>query len=390
MPKASVPDQVKYEIIRCWLTEHLPYREISRRLGVSVGLISKVVSEFRGKAKALSLEEAAKMYGVWDEVKSVLELSSDLRRAGIPVSEAREGVALLKELRGLGVSVADVREWVNLCRKITQQEQLVSDYIQAAIKLSKLEGETGLSYRELLKDYEVKLSEFRGLSEKLKALKDEVKRLEGARERIEGELTSKRKELDELNRKVSELRDDYESLRRRYDNLIPLVDDLQRRRNQYVEEIAKYEMEYGKYKDMVEKVVANIEGRGLTRRELRDIIITTLRKEAERLANNILTEWLRDGYVVIIKEFKVGIKCPKCLTTFTLPVTKDFMTRLVRGYGIYRLKVGPYQLMDIPRPPSPGSTTISCPSCNEVIEVTYEHIVKELKKQTIEQGRTTI
>ena len=55
----------------------------------------------------MSLEEAAKIFGVEDEVGALLDLSGDLKKAGLTLYEAKEGVALLKEMRSFGVEADD-------------------------------------------------------------------------------------------------------------------------------------------------------------------------------------------------------------------------------------------------------------------------------------------
>jgi phage FluMu protein Com len=159
------------------------------------------------------------------------------------------------------------------------------------------------------------------------------------------------------------------------------MEELERTRNKYVEDIAKYEMEYGIYTEMLEKVAAKLNGRELKVKELRDIIIETLQDEASKMANSILAQWIEEGYIVPVGEFPINVKCPHCSTTFPLQITKEFMARLVRGYGILKTpQLGPLPSIEIPRPPSPGSTTIKCPSCDWLIQITYERVIEELSK----------
>ncbi len=159
MPRAPISNQRKLEIVKLWLIERLTYEKISERTGVSIGRISEVINEFKRTAKTLSLEEAVRIYGVKDEVELLLDLSSDLRRAGITVSEAKEGAQLLKKLQELGVKRDDLEGWIKLCQKISPSSYPINDFISASIELSKLENETGLSFRELLADYRNKIAE---------------------------------------------------------------------------------------------------------------------------------------------------------------------------------------------------------------------------------------
>jgi len=458
LPRRPISPQKRCEIIRLWLVEHLTYEEIRERTGVSMGIISETVSEFKKKAREMSLEEAARIFGVKDEVSALLDLSKDLKEAGITVSEAKRGACLLAKLDEMNVKIDDVESWINLCREISQPNFPANEFVEAAIKLSKLERETGLDYKHLISEYEWKLGklkqaqvtietlkeeinalekEVKGLEEK-RSLKDKlekriiearselnayetsikelesrkktleedlrhsiakgketlgflnakieelsknVKALEEEQKRLNEELAPKRTELYELNKKVYEAKLQHESLLKKYEELKASMEELERSRSKYVEEIAKYEMEYGIYMEMLEKVAAKLNGRELKVKELRDIVIETLQDEASKMANSILAQWIEEGYIVPVGEFPVNVKCPHCSTTFPLQITKEFMARLVRGYGILKIpQLGPLPSIEIPRPPSPGSTTIKCPSCDWLIQITYEQVIEELSK----------
>jgi predicted DNA-binding protein (UPF0251 family) len=51
LPRRPISPQKKCEIIRLCLVEHSTYEEIRKRTGVSMGIISETVSEFKKKAR---------------------------------------------------------------------------------------------------------------------------------------------------------------------------------------------------------------------------------------------------------------------------------------------------------------------------------------------------
>ena len=442
MPRLPMSPQKRYEIIRLWLLEHLTYKEISKRVGVALGTVSKTVNEFKEKAREMTLEEAARMFGVEDEVSALLGLSEALKEAGVAVIESKRVASLLRKLNEMNVGVDEAESWVKLCQKLSRSNFPVSDFVEAAIRLSKLEMETGLDYRALISEYEKKLSKFKALKKRVKDLERKrslvaklerrvveaerrlsiykalmesyrrlstdveklievinplkakvcelsknVRALKEERKRLDEELASKREELAKLNRKISEARRWHELLVKKCGELEILVDELQRRRNRYVEDIANYKMEYGGYMDMLNRVAAKLNGSGLKVEELRDLIVETLEDEAHKMANGILARWMREGLIVPVNEFTINVTCPHCNRTFSLEVNKEFMAKLVRGHGVVRVvpAIGSLPPLDAPRLPSPGSTTIQCPSCRGIIEITYEYIVGELSKK----GSTT-
>jgi len=350
--------------------------------------------------------------------------------------------------------------WIKLCQKISPSSYPINDFISASIELSKLENETGLSFRELLADYRNKIAErdkilkeiaeleekraklekdLDSLSKLFRARKEEVNRLSKAHEelkekvellkgeintlsvskralneemdkmraeaskaiqlldrlqreierlseegrRINEELAPKRKELAELMQRVSEAKSNYDELLKKYNELNSQVAALEKQRMEYVMDIADYEMKYREWASTLEKVVANVEGRNLTFKELHNIVVGTLREEAQEIANNLVAQWIMNGLIVFVKSFKINVPCPHCNRVFSLNVTQDFMMQLIRGYGFIRLlpQLGPLPPIDVPRLPFPGSTTIKCPFCNSPVEITYSYIVDELRKQ---------
>jgi uncharacterized coiled-coil DUF342 family protein len=449
LPRPPIPPQRKYEVVKLWLVDRLTYEEIRKRTGISVGKISEIVNEFLEKARERSLEEAARIFGVGDEVGVLLDLSKTLREAGIAISEVKEVVGLLRKLSEMGVKVDNVKVWVEFFQRISQPGFPLREFVEAAIKLQNLEKQAGLSYESLISDYEEKLKEIKSMQKNIEVLRREIRdleekkklatklenrvlkakqelsrlenmkkfleeenkklqnalilgeeaiktlhaeidklsktveALETKRKRLEEEIAQKRGELENLSSKVSEMRSQYESLKVKYEDLRVLVNELERLRSKYVNDIARYKMEYEEYMEVLERVSTKLEGvkvggRDLGVKELRDIIVETLKDEAERIANSILSSWIREGVVVLVGEYTVSFTCPHCSTTFPLKITRDLMAQLVRGHGA--IKLGSLVLPRVV--PSPGSTTITCPSCRELIEIRYEDVTRELSRTT--------
>jgi DNA repair exonuclease SbcCD ATPase subunit len=195
LPRRPISPQKKCEIIRLWLVEQLTYGEIRERTGVSMGIISETVSEFKKKARKMSIKEAARIFGVEDEVSALLDISGDLKRTGLTLYEVRQGVALLKDMASLGITEENIKPLLELCRRVSQPNCQPAEYISSALRLLRLEKETGLDYRKLLEDYEDKLAERAGFLEEIEKLKaqtakltDEIGRLEVEKSRLEGEL----------------------------------------------------------------------------------------------------------------------------------------------------------------------------------------------------------
>jgi len=93
------------------------------------------------------------------------------------------------------VRLDNVRSLLKLCKRLSQPNCQPEEYITSALKLLKLERETGINYKKLLKDYEDKLAERARLLEEIEKLKvqtvrltDDIGKLEIEKSRLEGEL----------------------------------------------------------------------------------------------------------------------------------------------------------------------------------------------------------
>jgi hypothetical protein len=63
-----------------------------------------------------------------------------------------------------------------------------------------------------------------------------------------------------------------------------------------------------------------VESRSMGVRELQDIIVETLKDEAERIANSIPASWIREDIVVVVGEYTVNFTCPHRSTTFPFKI----------------------------------------------------------------------
>lgn len=153
----------------------------SQRTQMSLGAINQLVADIRGKAP---------------DVDRLRELNLVLRRSDSTVFDAMRGGMLLSELNRLGVSLDQVDSYVKLTEKISSERGVETEkFVESAMKLTKLEGETGKTYGEIVKGFEGKLSEVARLEGKLEALRGEIQKLTDARVQLERELTRAKEDL---------------------------------------------------------------------------------------------------------------------------------------------------------------------------------------------------
>ena len=164
-------------------------------LGISQGSISHWVARFDKKATNNGLLNAAKEYGVLNEIVELRSLSVELDKDGITTQESRAGVKIVKKFKKLGIEPAQHEMLVEVCAKVQD-----SGFVASALKLHEIQAESGLGPDEALSQYQQttqKLSLAKGELEKVKVdLQDTTTKVE------EKKIDSLQSTLDHLHEAV--------------------------------------------------------------------------------------------------------------------------------------------------------------------------------------------
>jgi DNA repair exonuclease SbcCD ATPase subunit len=176
----NIPKAVKERAFKLWLQGE-SYRKICAETGMSLGALSDQINELRGRVPDL------------DQLR---ELNVVLIGGGSTVFDAMRGGRLLEQLGLLGVSLRELEDCVKLAKRISsggeaEAERLVS----SALKLMRLEGETGKAYGQVVEDFEEKQSQLKGLEESKSHLEKEVQELEMRLTQTKADLAHKVQEL---------------------------------------------------------------------------------------------------------------------------------------------------------------------------------------------------
>jgi len=171
----EIPLSKRLEVVKLYC-EGLSYDEIVKRTGVAKGTVAAIVEELK-EGRFPQFEQ------VTDLVSELRELTVDLRKAGITITEAPPLFILLKKLLGLGVEPPRLESWVKMCRAVPEGEFSRSQIIQAASKLAKLEQE-GLSYEQTLESLSSSSAELERLEEEVAELRAEEPKLRDRKEEL--------------------------------------------------------------------------------------------------------------------------------------------------------------------------------------------------------------
>ena len=147
----------------------LPQTKIAKEAGVDQSSISHYASRFKEMAAEYSLLAAGKEYQVMNEVESLRSLSVELYKSKLTVDEARQGHNIIKAFLKLGISPEQHHNLVEVCQKVADHS-----FVEAALQLSQIETQTGMSYHQVICSFENALNQLSQLEKKLEETKAEL------------------------------------------------------------------------------------------------------------------------------------------------------------------------------------------------------------------------
>jgi hypothetical protein len=179
----ETPNAVKVEALKLWF-QGQSYREIRDRIGISVGSINEIITNARAGAPDLD---------------GLRKLNTILRREGSTVHDAVRGGLLMDRLGQLGVGLDKVGEVIEFGRRVTSEKGVEGEgLVDAALRLIRLERETGKAYGEVLKEFEEKRFELAGLYQDRDRIAEEVQGLKQELVRASDGVSSRAKELESI------------------------------------------------------------------------------------------------------------------------------------------------------------------------------------------------
>ncbi len=140
----------------------LPQMKIAKKSGVDQSSISLYATRFKERVSEVGIIAAGKEYGVMDEVDALRSLSVELYKAKLTADEAKEGTKIIKAFIKLGISPAEHMTLVKVCKEINDQ-----GFINAALKLVKIEFDNNISYEEVVTKFQEMTSELSVLEKQI-------------------------------------------------------------------------------------------------------------------------------------------------------------------------------------------------------------------------------
>jgi hypothetical protein len=169
----------------------LPYDQIARRTTLSIGSVANIVGEAReGKFQELK--------DVLEQIDGLRELSAELRKKNLTVSQALLGLSFYERLSKLGIEPKVLGSWMKMCHEISSPDYPIEEFMAAALRLKELEHQKGMTYEDLVEAYEAK-------GKALTEVESRIRDLETSRQTLRGEIRDLNERKNPLETKVREL-----------------------------------------------------------------------------------------------------------------------------------------------------------------------------------------
>lgn len=172
------------KIIRSYF-RGLTQTKIAKEVGVDQSSISHYANRFKKMTAKYGLLAAGKEYQVLNEIESLRSLSVELYKSKLTTEEARQGNNIIKAFLKLGIGPDQHTELIEVCRKVDDP-----GFINAALKINRIEAEGQMTYEEATSKFERITSELVALENRIKGLQTKLKSLNSLIVQRNNELTN--------------------------------------------------------------------------------------------------------------------------------------------------------------------------------------------------------
>jgi len=266
---------IKHKIVRLFLSG-LSYDDIAQQAGIAKGSVVNIVNEF-GEG---SLQVPPDMTEYVDTLRRV---AVDLRKNNTSVAQVQSCLKLDVKLREMGVSNEKVEQWLDILHDIASPTVSTDRFVAACLELSRTVSESGLSYGDVLSDYNAKLSKSRELS---KEIERKEQQLAEAKVNHRSEREQATRELDAVTKAIATAQDMFRKQKR----------DLKAQMDEY---LAQHKLSWEKVNTVVALLDGELGRAGMVKVDIKRLskrihdagslvnVINELKKEKEGLQSEV-------------------------------------------------------------------------------------------------------
>ena len=217
----------KYKVVKLFLSG-LSYDELAHQVGIAKGSVVNIISEFREGYLQVPT-------GMTEYADALRKVAVDLRKNNTSIGQVQSCFKLDLKLREIGVSSEEAERWLDICHDIASPTVSTDRFVRASLELSHLESESGLSYGDVLNDYNAKLSRSRELS---KEIEGQEQQFTEARASHQEEKEQATRELDAVTKAIATAQDMFRKQK----------EDLKARMDEY---LAQYKLSWKKINTVI-------------------------------------------------------------------------------------------------------------------------------------------
>lgn len=145
----EISTQKRIKVIKLFLTG-LSYDEIARQVGIAKGSVVHIINEFREGYLLVPPD-------MTEYVDALRQVAVDLRKNNTSITQVKSCLRLDAKLKEMGVSNEESEQCLDICQDIASPTASTGQFVAAALELARLEAENGLTYGEVIADYNEKL-----------------------------------------------------------------------------------------------------------------------------------------------------------------------------------------------------------------------------------------
>ena len=168
--------------------------KIAKKSKVDQSSISIYATRFKERVSEVGIIVTGKEYGLMEEVDALRSLSVELHKAKLTVDEAKEGVKIIKAFIKLGTSPAEHMTMVKVCKEVNDH-----GFVNAALKLVKIESDSNISYEEVV-------SGFQEMTSQLPVLDKQIENRNAELNSLNNNLADRKQELVSLKESLAKLK----------------------------------------------------------------------------------------------------------------------------------------------------------------------------------------
>ena len=197
----------KLKVVKLFLTG-LSYDEIAQQSGIAKGSVVNIVNEFREGNLPLPP-------GMPEYIDELRCLAVDLKKRSTTVSALKNYVKLHAKLQDMGVGGEQLEQWLDICQNIASKEVSSNQFVQSALELAQFTSGSGLSYADVIAEYNAKLDTSKQLDKDIGQKKEELAQL---RAQVKEEKKQADDTLNSINNAIATAQESFQEQKKGIDS----------------------------------------------------------------------------------------------------------------------------------------------------------------------------